>query len=59
MMVKSLVLKSDETDSRFRPVPSNTTFATGVELLEAEESKLLAESQKGEPDRAALSRNRH
>jgi hypothetical protein len=59
MMVKSLVIKSDETDSHFRPVPSDTTFPRGVELLEAEESKLLVESQKGEPDCTALNRNRH
>jgi hypothetical protein len=40
MMVKSLVIKSDETDCDFRTVPSNTTFAKGVELLKAEGARL-------------------
>src|ERR1700733_9629529 len=40
MMVKKLVIESDETDTNFRTVPSNTSFAKGVELLKAEEARM-------------------
>ena len=40
LVFKSLAIKSDEVFSDFRRVPSDTTFAQGVKLLEAEEVKL-------------------
>ena len=55
MLIKSLVIKSDERDSDFQVVPSNTTFAKGVELLKAEEAKMQKEH---EPDRAAVNGNK-
>jgi hypothetical protein len=61
MMVKSLVIKSDETDCNFRTVPSNTTFAKGVELLKAEGARLQkqdAQARKREdPTRTAENLN--
>jgi hypothetical protein len=51
LLFKSLAIKSDEVFSDFRRVPSNTTFAQGVEMLKAEEAKLAqhpAESAKTE-----------
>ena len=51
LLFKSLAIKSDEVFSDFRRVPSNTTFAQGVEMLKAEELKLAqtqAESAKTE-----------
>jgi hypothetical protein len=43
MMVKSLVIKSDETFSDFRAVPNNTNFAKGVDLLKTEQVRLQNE----------------
>jgi hypothetical protein len=43
MMVKSLVIKSDERLSDFRRVPDDLTFAKGVELLKEEWGKLQHE----------------
>ena len=43
MMVKSLVIKSDETFSDFRRVPDDLTFAKGVDLLKQEWAKLQRE----------------
>ena len=40
MMVKSLMIKSDEHFSDFRRVPDNLTFAQGVDLLKQEWGKL-------------------
>jgi hypothetical protein len=40
LVFKSLAINSDEVFSDFRRVPSDTTFAQGVKLLEAEEVKL-------------------
>ncbi|MFZ0321306.1 MAG: hypothetical protein WAL56_19440 [Candidatus Sulfotelmatobacter sp.] len=40
LLFKSLVIKSDEVFTDFRPVPNGTTFAQGVEILKAEEVKL-------------------
>jgi hypothetical protein len=54
MMVKSLVIKSEETDSEFRAVPSNTTFAQGVDLLKAEQARL---QKKEESTRTAANKN--
>jgi hypothetical protein len=59
MMLKSLVIRSEETDSDFHVIPSDTTFAEGVELLKAEEAKLQqARSQKAEPAHTAANSNR-
>lgn len=43
MMFKSLAIKSDESLSDFQPVPSDLTFAKGVELLKQEWAKLRHE----------------
>lgn len=40
MMVKRVVIESDETDTDFRTVPSNTNFAQGVEMLKAGEARI-------------------
>jgi hypothetical protein len=40
LLFKSLAIKSEEVFSDFRHVPDGTTFAQGVEMLEAEEAKL-------------------
>jgi hypothetical protein len=40
LLFKGLAIKSDETFGDFRRVPDSTTFAQGVGLLEAEETKL-------------------
>jgi hypothetical protein len=51
LFFKTIAIKSDEVFSDFRRVPSNTTFAQGVDMLKAEEAKLAlthAESAKTE-----------
>jgi hypothetical protein len=45
LLFKSLAIKSEEVFNDFRRVPDGTTFAQGVEMLEAEEAK-LAENHK-------------
>jgi hypothetical protein len=40
LMFKNIAVKSDEKFSDFRRVPSDTTFAQGVEMLKAEQAKL-------------------
>jgi len=40
LLFKSIAIKSEEVFSDFRRVPDGTTFAQGVEMLEAEEAKL-------------------
>jgi hypothetical protein len=40
LFFKNLSIKSDEVFSDFRSVPDDTTFAQGVQMLEAEEAKL-------------------
>lgn len=40
LLFKNLSIKSEEVFSDFRRVPDGTTFAQGVEMLEAEEAKL-------------------
>lgn len=55
MMVKSLVIKSDETFSDFRRVPEDLTFAKGVDLLKLEWEKL----QHGDSGTATASKNTH
>jgi hypothetical protein len=47
LMFKSLRIKSDEMYSDFRPVPSNLTFAQGVELLKQQEAMLAENQQTG------------
>lgn len=42
-LFKSISIKSDEVFSNFRRVPSDTTFAQGVKMLEAEQAKLAQE----------------
>ncbi|MGA8762134.1 MAG: hypothetical protein WB562_04515 [Candidatus Sulfotelmatobacter sp.] len=42
LMVKSLNISSNEVFSDFRRVPSDTTFAKGVEMLKAEDARLAA-----------------
>jgi hypothetical protein len=51
LFFKTIAIKSDEVFSDFRRVPSDTTFAQGVEMLKAEETKLAqthAEATKAE-----------
>lgn len=55
MMVKHLVIKSDETFSDFRRVPDDLTFARGIEMLKSE----LARLQRGEDGTATASRRGH
>ena len=45
LLFKSIAIKSEEVFSDFRRIPDGTTFAQGVEMLEAEEAK-LAENHK-------------
>jgi len=52
MLFKSITIKSDELLSDFRRVPSDLTFAKGVELLKAE----VARMQNAAPDTASASR---
>ena len=52
MLFKSIFIKSDEQLSDFRRVPSDLTFAKGVELLKAE----VARMQNAAPDTASASR---
>jgi len=40
LLFKGISIKSDEVFSNFRRVPSDTTFAQGVKMLEAEQAKL-------------------
>ncbi|HEY6763191.1 MAG TPA: hypothetical protein VI386_00340 [Candidatus Sulfotelmatobacter sp.] len=61
MMVKSLIIKSEETNSDFRHVPDNLTFAKAVELLKSEQGHYESEQarlQKEEGARTAENRNR-
>lgn len=46
LFFKSLHVKSDETFTKFRPVPSKLSFAEGVELLKKQEAE-LAENRQG------------
>jgi hypothetical protein len=55
MMVKSLVIKSDENLRDFRRVPDDLTFAKGVELLKQEWGKL----QHEDSGTATANRNPH
>lgn len=58
LLFKSLNIKSTETSSDFQRVPSNLTFAEGVELLKKEEARLMPESNRGQrSSEAAVTRN--
>ena len=51
LLFKSIAIKSDEMFSSFQPVPVDTTFAQGVQMLKAERVRLAeggAESAKAE-----------
>jgi hypothetical protein len=45
LFVKSLNIKSTEVFSDFRPVPSDLTFAQGLELLKKQQAALAANRQ--------------
>lgn len=47
LLIKNLVIKSNETYSDFRRVPSDLTFAQGVDLLKKEESATQANRSGG------------
>ncbi|MGA8441789.1 MAG: hypothetical protein WB762_32005 [Candidatus Sulfotelmatobacter sp.] len=47
LLFKSLFLKSDEVFDDFRLLPSDTTFAQGVQILKAEEVKLAPNRSSG------------
>ncbi len=55
MLVKSIVINSDESFSDFRRVPDDVTFARGVDLLKQEWAKL----QHGDSGTATASKNTH
>jgi hypothetical protein len=51
LLFKSIAIQSDEVFSNFQRVPSDTTFAQGVQMLKAERARLAegaAETQKAE-----------
>jgi hypothetical protein len=54
MMVKSLVIKSDEIFDDYRKLPENTTFAKGIEVVREEQARL----QSGGAARESASRHR-
>ncbi len=54
MLVKSISIKLDEVLSDFRRVPSDLTFAKGVELLKTE----VARMQNAGPENASANRKR-
>jgi len=47
LIFKSIAIKSEEVFSGFRRVPADTTFAQGVDLLKAEEAKLVEDHKPG------------
>jgi len=59
MMVKKLVFESDETDTDFRTVPSNTTFVQGVELLKTEEARMQQARVQKKEEREPTVANRN
>ena len=49
LLFKAISITSDEVFSDFQPVPADTTFAKGIELLKAEQARLAhAREQNGE-----------
>ncbi len=46
LLFKSISVKSDEVFSNFRPVPSNLTFAQGVDLLKKQQAELAENQQR-------------
>lgn len=55
LLFKNIAIKSDEVFSDFRPVPADSTFAQGVEMLKAEDAK-LAEVKAESPNTRSKSR---
>jgi len=51
LFFKSINMKSTEVYSDFRPVPSNLTFAQGVELLKKQEATLAENRQQSGEDK--------
>jgi hypothetical protein len=49
LLLKSLIMVSDEVVSDYRRVPDNLTFAQGVELLQAEQERLAHNGHGHEP----------
>ena len=48
LLIKTISMVSDEVFSDFRRVPDNTTFAQGVEMLKAEQTR--ARARKPHPE---------
>jgi hypothetical protein len=48
LLFKTIAITSDEVFSEFRRVPADTTFAQGVEMLKAEQARLVENHQPGE-----------
>ena len=48
LLFKTIAITSDEVFSDFRRVPADTTFAQGVEMLKAEQARLVENHQPGE-----------
>jgi hypothetical protein len=46
LLFKSISVKSDEVFSNFQSVPTNLTFAQGVELLKKQEAELAENQQR-------------
>jgi hypothetical protein len=44
LLFKTIVIRSDEVFSNFQRVPADTTFAKGVQMLEAEQARLAESS---------------
>jgi hypothetical protein len=47
LLFKNIAIASDEVFSDFRRVPADTTFALGVELLNAEQAKMAENLKPG------------
>jgi hypothetical protein len=47
LLLKKLVIKSNEVFSDFRPAPANLTFAQGVELLKKQQAALADQPENG------------
>lgn len=56
LLFKSIAIKSDEVFSDFRRVPADTTFVQGVEMLKAEQAKLV---ENHKPEAAATEPKSH
>jgi len=47
LLLKKLVIKSNESFSDFQPAPANLTFAQGVQLLKKQEAALAGQAENG------------